>query len=851
MRASAFFCGPVLLSSGVLAPARAQAPRFADLHRAIPWVVDATAAVALGDLDGDGDLDALVAVSGFYPAGQDRLYRNDGSGALADASAQLPAILDDTRALSLGDVDGDGDLDALVANFGQPHGLLLNGGAGVFSDAGAQLPPVVGPARAAALGDLDGDGDLDALIGNDAQQNQLFLNNGSGSFAYATAQLPPVFAHTWALALGDVDADGDLDALVANGQPGFASYNRLQLNNGSAAFVDATAQIPLVSAYTRSLALGDLDGDGDLDALLGNDSGSQNLLHLNNGAGVFTDATAQLPAVLDDTKSLALGDVDGDGDLDVLIGNDGPSRLYANSGSGVFTDATSQMPPTLEIARALALGDLDGDGDLDALIGNDGTQDRLYVNDGSGGFADATAHPVPEAQGTQALALGDVDGDGDLDALLGNDGQSRLYRNDGTGLFSDATAQLPAVSDDTYALAFGDVDGDGDLDLFVGNEGLSRLLLNGGAGTFVDAPSLLPPTPYAFTRGVALGDVDGDGDLDAVLGNYANSNLLAGGQDRLYVNGGSGAFSDAPAQIPTTFDFTFAVALGDVDGDGDLDVLFGNYGAQNRLCLNNGAGFFTNATTALPANIYPATYALAFGDVDGDGDLDALLGKTATERLLLNNGSGVFTDAAGALPPATDTTPAVALGDIDGDGDLDALAGNASPYGLGAQNRLYRNGGSGVFTDATSEMPSILDATPAVALGDVDGDGDLDAVFGNLGQASRIPVTNLTRQLAWRGIPGIGKPLVFDLYGPPSGGWILAFSLASASFPVPPLGTLRLDPPSHFVVAAGALDAQGRGSASFPVPPNPAFVGLSLYWQALVAPPLSFTNLEVTTFTNL
>ena len=167
--------------------------------------------------------------------------------------------------------------------------------------------------------------------------------------------------------------------------------------------LDALHQmLPPDSGDSSAVDLGDVDGDGDLDALIGNNNangpGNQNRLYLNDGSGVFADATASLPADLNETLAVALGDVDGDGDLDALIGNGrihGPgeqNRLYLNDGTGVFADATASLPADLEDTRAVALGDVDGDGDLDALIGNSlvfgpGDQNRLYLNDGTGVFA--------------------------------------------------------------------------------------------------------------------------------------------------------------------------------------------------------------------------------------------------------------------------------------------------------------------------------------------------------------------------------------------------------------------------------------------------------------------------------
>ncbi|MGH7151068.1 MAG: FG-GAP repeat domain-containing protein, partial [Planctomycetota bacterium] len=256
---------------------------------------------------------------------------------------------------------------------------------------------------------------------------------------------------------------------------------------------------------------------------------------------------------------------------------------------------------------------------------------------------------------------------------------------------------------------------------------------------------------------------------------------------------------------------------------------------------------------------------LALGDVEGDGDLDLLCGHGpyglpigAQSRLYLNGGSGVFLDATNQLPAILDVTYGVALGDIDEDGDLDAVMANgaaaSSSYPTGDQNQLYRNDGSGVFVLATGALPALLDDTRAVALGDLDGDGDLDALFGNQGTVAggyRVLV-NLDRQLAWRAVPGVGGPLILDLYGPPFGGVFLAFSLGSASLPVPPFGILRLDPGTIHATLASNLDAQGRTDVSYAIPADPALIGASVYWQGLVVGPSSrLTNLEITTVTDL
>jgi len=834
-----------------------------DSRSMIPEDHDWTRTVSLGDVDGDGDPDALFGSCGA----QNRLYLNDGNGVFTDASDRIPEA--SGLALALGDVDGDGDLDAFLGCWGGQNRLYLNDGSGDFTDATAQLPIDEDWTEVVVLGDVDSDGDLDALVGNSGSQNRLYLNDGSGAFEDATVQIPMDSDITKHIVLGDVDGDGDLDAFLSNGTVGFPisfpQQNRLYLNDGTGVFSDATSRIPAREDFTSAIALGDVDGDGDLDAFIGNGYSNcpdgvvrdrwdfENHLYLNDGVGFFSDATPQIPDHSENTLAAILADADGDGDLDVFLGNGGSeeprqNRLYLNDGNGFFADAADQIPDDAQDTGAVAVGDVDGDGDLDVLLGNMG-QDRLYLNDGDGVFTDTASPIAVDDDWTLAVAIGDVDGDTDLDALLGNAGRNRLYLNDGNGIFTDATPQIPEMEEYSRAVALEDLDGDGDLDAFVGNHfgHPDRIFLNNGDGVFVDATSQIPNDDETTTS-IALGDVDGDGDVDAYLGRWD-------AQNRLYLNDGYGVFTDATTQIPVDHLETTAIVLGDVDGDGDLDCVIGNEGfgssAQNLLYVNDGAGVFTRAVGSIPPH-YDSTNAVALGDVDGDGDLDVFIGNGTEasgeqDRLYLNDGLGVFSDATSRIPAQESRTFAIALGDVDGDGDLDALLGRKG------QNRLYLNDGAGFFADATPQIPVDSDWTRAVALDDLDGDDDLDAfvaVGEDIGTENRI-YTNLTRQLSWRGIPRIGKRLDLDLYGPADGTYILGISRRQTYRPKPPRGVLKIHPGYVLHTKEGTLDSDGHALLTYDLPDDPSLVGKSFYWQALVKSPGRFTNLEITTLTDL
>jgi hypothetical protein len=364
------------------------------------------------------------------------------------------------------------------------------------------------------------------------------------------------------------------------------------------AFGPATAGEDIGGApqATRSLAFGDMNGDGWIDLVQGGDG--LNGVYLNDGAGNFT-TRIDLPGTTANARSIAIGDVDGDGDLDIVAGvlNAHPSRLYLNSGDGAqytVLDIGNQARPT----DSIALADFNGDGLLDVAIGShDKFLNYLYLNTGDPQApftADGGVQVANWANNTQSLLAGDVDNDGDIDLVELNQSdaadlqRNAYYVNDGTGTFTPHF--LGVETDNTQSGALGDFNGDGFIDVFVGNfplsdgtPGQSKVYLNTGnpADPFGNVTPVLigSPNDPPNVHGANVADIDNDGDIDILIATagMGEASPTTRFPNFVLVNDGTGAVW-TPVSIGADAEVTNSIAAADVDGDNDLDIVSGNEG---------------------------------------------------------------------------------------------------------------------------------------------------------------------------------------------------------------------------------------------------------------------------------
>jgi len=363
--------------------------------------------------------------------------------------------------------------------------------------------------------------------------------------------------------------------------------------------------IPIDTGLSRGASLADYDGDGWLDIYILNSRSATeaNYLYHNDGDGTFTKVTGHpLTAFTQNSDNASWADYDNDGDLDVYISTWSQqfNRLYRNIGAGDFEQVLGGSEVAVTTYSDFAeWSDWDRDGDLDLFVprGFDVQNNMLFTNDGTGTLAQEFGSPVSlPAMRSHAGGFADFDGDGWIDLFVANavNENNELYLNDGAGDFTAVTTG-PVVTDGQFSLrsAIGDYDNDGDFDIFVpnANQQFNALYKNQGDGTFIQDVLSVVATEVSTSSSAAFADLDNDADLDLFV---CNGFGATNSTNYLYWNNGDMTFTKATGD-PTVTDQGWALGLsiGDIDNDGDLDILVGkalNNAEQNVVYRNNGNG---------------------------------------------------------------------------------------------------------------------------------------------------------------------------------------------------------------------------------------------------------------------
>ena len=677
-----------------------------------------------------------------------------------DGSFQPPMTIPvgpDAFALAASDLTHSGHDDLIVTHASESHSggsvsVLLSNGDGTFR------PPVDYPAgdnpHSIALGDFNGDGFPDIVVANEGffvhDQFQpgttvtVLMNNGDGTFGtpqtFDTGIIPE------GVAVGDFTGDGRISIVTADNGfdpiPGDIGFLR---GNGNGTFQQPVfLNVAPGGATARSVAVADLTGSGHLDivsAVEGTDNGVSVIL--GNGNGTFRNGVTYPHAAVTDSLSLhvALGDFNGDGHPDIVItsflGTDPGIDVLVNNGDGTF------QPPTEILGGSatgvMTVGDFTGDGssDLAFVSGLGGV--AIFLRQPGGLLKAPTT--LNTGAGTSSLQTADLNQDGTADLIVANAQTNTVgvLLGHGDGTFQPQ-ATYAVGSKPQHVIAV-DLLGNGILDLVTANQDAQSLsvLLGNGDGTFQAARTvaLTAPSNYAPVRVVA-GDFERNGSVDLVVleasANGAAGLILLHGQ-------GDGTFTQEPFQTirPLANDLFDQISFQAVDvaGTGNLDLILGTSESGSVAILpGNGDGTFgAPQFVTLGTDTNDRAWSVALADLRGIGVLDLVVSSFNLFRsdnviVALGNGDGTFQRpvryrAAGA-------TTSVVVGDFNGDGVLDVAVGEQGLLGgAGNLNTLSVLAGNGDGTFGSPTNYAVTGVPRNLVTADFNGDGALDLALFN------------------------------------------------------------------------------------------------------------------------
>lgn len=540
----------------------------------------------------------------------------------------------------------------------------------------------------------------------------------------------PTTTYPNSIAVADYDHDGDLDFAV----PHFGGYVVIMMGDGHGRFTRAGTFDAGQNSGTRASVATDLNGDGNVDLVISNQEGASVTVLIGNGAGAFARGVKYPAGLL--AYFLSTADFNEDGRPDIAVANSGSGTISVLLGDGTGKLGVQVQYPVGDTPRSVIPADFNGDGHVDLVAANYvGNTVSLLLGDGAGHFTTVTTKPT--AGGPYLLAAGDLNSDGAMDLVVPNFdvGSVSVLFGNGAGGLTDGPTIATGASPRHASIA--DVNGDGRKDLVVSNRDASTMsvLLGDGAGHF-SAPRAFGVGSGPFSTQIR--DFDGDGRLDiAVVERDAFTISVMLGE-------GTGEFP-APLSLPVGGS-PRAIAAADFDGDGKPDVAVANNYTNNvTVLLGDGHGGARSATNFAAGR---GPYAIAAADLNGDTLPDLAVANASNNNVsvLLGDGAGGF--AAQRFFTVAGNPRSVAVADFTGDGRPDIVATN---YG-NASVALLRNLGSGTFA---TPVQTAVGANPSAVIAlDANGDHLADIAVTNTG-------SNTMMVLLGNGAGGFAAPRSF------------------------------------------------------------------------------------------
>jgi len=666
------------------------------------------------------------------------------------------------------DFNNDGRLDVLVTNFSSSSFSIFRntttaGASAITFDTRIDVSTQIN-ANGFAIGDINGDGRPDIAIANDTTSNvSVFLNTttpGSTSITFASAVNFATGARPASLVFADLNHDGRTDLAVTSLQSNQLSVLFNTTAAGASTPTFAAQQTLTTLSSPVSIAAGDINGDGRQDLVAVSSTNNMASVFLNStGINSTTAAFARTDFQTGASPvSVTLGDLNNDGRVDIATANSSANSvtvLLSTTLAGATTPsfAAAQNLSTGADPRSISLGDINGDGKLDLIVADRSAGDvSIHINRTASGATSATfdaRQDVDAGTMTRAAAVGDLNGDGRADVLAVNEGSNNLavFRN--ATLWNTSAPEFGISTRTAAAVANGisqaDFNGDGKQDVVTSTGSNSLLVFLNSTLPGASQPSLGAGTSIALAAtpvSVSVGDINLDGRPDLIVPNSAGNFAV------LLNNTTAGASTPSfgASQTFGTSSEPFYAAIGDINGDGKPDVVLSNRGTNNvSVFLNTtvpGSATVTFAA-AVTSSMTNRPHEVVLVDLNGDGRLDLAAVNQGTGYAA---GSGTTisvrlnTTTAGSMTPTFAAKQDFTVGsaprsitvlDVNGDGKPDLATANRQGNNVSILlNTTATNATSATFATRVDVAVTTGAEAFAVRSADIDGDGRADLVVG-------------------------------------------------------------------------------------------------------------------------
>ncbi|CAF4309273.1 unnamed protein product [Rotaria socialis] len=682
--------------------------------------------VAVGDFNSDGRLDISVANSGTDNVG---VLLGYGDGTFADQTTYSTGDYSGPSAVAVGDFNSDGRLDIVVANFGTNNvGVLLGYGDGTFADQTTYTTGDYSGPSAVAVGDFNSDGRLDITIANSGTNNVgVLLGYGDGTFAVQNTYSTDTGSGPIGIAVGDFNNDKRLDIAVTNYR---ANNIGVLLGRSNGTFASQLKYSTGISSGPGSLFVGDFNNDSQLDIAVAN-YGTNNVgVLLGFADGTFAEQNTYSTGNGSFSYCITVGDFNNDSRLDIAVVNAGTNNVGVLLGYG-YGNFSSQMIYTTgdrSYPVSLTIGDFNNDSKQDIVVANYGTNNvGFLLGCGNGTFPLTTYIPGIDSYPTW-VSIGDFNNDDRLDIAVAYSGTNNIgvLLGYGNGTLANPMKYTTGIGSQPIAIALGDFNNDGRLDIAVTNSGTNNVgvLLGYGNGTFEDQKPFstgISSNPKA----IAIGDFNNDGRLDITIVNHGTNN--AG----VLLGYGDGTFADQTIYSIGGNSGPNVVAIGDFNNDGQPDIAVAMYLADSvGIFLGYGNGTFTSEIICY-TGAYSRPLVLAVGDFDSDHNLDiAVLNVLSEEEhvlILLGSGNGTFSSDGRYQTGINSDPSSIVVGHFNNDSQLDIAVTNRGTDTVG----IFFGGGDGKFSSQNVYAAGDGFDAISIAVGDFNGDNLTDAVVAN------------------------------------------------------------------------------------------------------------------------